>query len=302
MVGIPENAMGFQFPHSGACYAGFFLFSHGQYREYLQTPLTEPLQKGKTYFFSMYVSLANYSQTYIEQLGFCFLGKEEHFNTSDVLSDLSPVYVKLDKVKGDTAKWHQVTGRYKARGDEKFLIIGSFELGRIHKTRFTFPKSKRTVINKSSQRDAYYFVDDVRLVEWINPPEDEVKKDSVITIGGDTVKPEEPAVLKNIFFKSGSAVLEPASFKELNRLYDILRVNDKMLVRIEGHTDNTGNAAGNQQLSESRARAVANYLTKKGISAKRVGAAGLGDSRPLFANDTEEHKALNRRVEIIFTR
>jgi outer membrane protein OmpA-like peptidoglycan-associated protein len=305
MVGVPQNAMGFQFAHSGMCYAGFFLFSHGDYREYLQTPLRETLQKGKTYFISMYISLADYSQTYIEQIGFCFLQKEEHFETADVLSDLKPVYIKLDGVRNDTAHWHRLTGRYKANGNEKYLLIGSFDAGRIKKAKFTFPKNKgqvKTPINKNSHRDAYYFIDDVSVVEWINPPEDEVKKDSLITISGDTVRPEEPAVLKNIFFKTGSARLEAGSFKELDRLFEVLKVNDKMKAHIEGHTDDSGNAADNRKLSESRARAVANYLTKKGISAKRVSWAGLGDSRPLLANDTEDHKARNRRVEIIFTR
>ena len=59
LVGVPKNAMGEQFAHSGTCYAGFFLFSHDTYREYLQTPLVTPLQRGKTYFFSMYIEYEN---------------------------------------------------------------------------------------------------------------------------------------------------------------------------------------------------------------------------------------------------
>src|SRR5688500_16990450 len=49
LVDVPQNPMGYQFPNSGKCYAGFFAHAHGEYREYLQTPLTRSLEKGKTY-------------------------------------------------------------------------------------------------------------------------------------------------------------------------------------------------------------------------------------------------------------
>jgi hypothetical protein len=75
MVNVPQNPMGYQEAHTGTCYAGIFAYSHGAYREYMQTRLSEPLEKNKTYLFSMYISLADYSRAAIEQLGVCFLSR-----------------------------------------------------------------------------------------------------------------------------------------------------------------------------------------------------------------------------------
>ena len=66
---------------------------------------------------------------------------------------------------------------------------------------------------------------------------------------------------------------------------------------VAGHTDNRGNAGGNQKLSQARATAVMKYLTGKGIAATRLTAAGYGDTKPLVANDTPENLQRNRRIE-----
>jgi len=300
MVGVPQNAMGFQKAHSGSSYAGFFLFSHGNYREYLQTPLRLQLEKDKTYFISFYISLANFSQTYIDQLGFCFLPDEKHYNTADVLEDMNPVYIKLEKVGDDTMKWHQLTGVYKAKGSEKYLLIGSFEVYRVRRTKFRFPKDMKSPINKNSARDAYYFVDDVSLVEWINPPLDEIRKDSIFKTMRDTVSSDEIYILKNVTFKSASSELDKNSFSDLDRLATFLMKNNAIRIEIAGHTDNIGGIKENEKLSKRRAIEVSNYLLKKGVARKRMNTAGYGDSKPIVSNDTEESRALNRRVEIIF--
>jgi len=77
-------------------------------------------------------------------------------------------------------------------------------------------------------------------------------------------------------------------------------------IHVEGHTDNlpihTRRFPSNWELSAARAISVANYLIEKGVSPKRIGTIGYADSRPLFPNDTPEHRALNRRVEILILR
>jgi len=70
-------------------------------------------------------------------------------------------------------------------------------------------------------------------------------------------------------------------------------------MRVEGHTDNVGRAAANQTLSQQRAEAVVAWLAARGIDAARLGAAGLGDSKPLADNGSEEGRAKNRRVELV---
>jgi outer membrane protein OmpA-like peptidoglycan-associated protein len=68
---------------------------------------------------------------------------------------------------------------------------------------------------------------------------------------------------------------------------------------IEGHTDNQGNQAINQPLSEKRSMAVKAWLVDNGIDAERLTTKGLGDTKPLSSNDTAEGRANNRRVEFV---
>lgn len=105
--------------------------------------------------------------------------------------------------------------------------------------------------------------------------------------------------LNNIFFVRSKAVLLPASLPELNRLAEILHENPKLKIQIEGHTDNTGDAQENLQLSLERADKIKSYLTQKGISPKRLHAKGYGQTKPLNKNLTETEKKINRRVEFI---
>ena len=67
---------------------------------------------------------------------------------------------------------------------------------------------------------------------------------------------------------------------------------------VVGHTDSTGSAAYNQQLSEKRAEAVKSYLTDKDVQSDRITTQGAGESQPIANNKTKEGRAQNRRVEI----
>ena len=99
-----------------------------------------------------------------------------------------------------------------------------------------------------------------------------------------------------ILFASGSSDIESASFATLDRFIEVLSNND-IDVSIEGHTDSSGDPILNQNLSESRARSVLNYLVANGVEEARLSAAGFGPDRPVADNDTEEGRALNRRIE-----
>ena len=71
------------------------------------------------------------------------------------------------------------------------------------------------------------------------------------------------------------------------------------MVEIEGHTDSTGNAAHNLDLSQLRAKTVRAALVAAGIAADRLTTAGLGQTEPVASNDTEAGRAQNRRVEVV---
>jgi OmpA-OmpF porin, OOP family len=100
-----------------------------------------------------------------------------------------------------------------------------------------------------------------------------------------------------VTFETGKPALRPDSGAALDYVKGYL--DDKTyvtLLRIEVHTDNTGNATVNQDLSEKRALAVAKALVAKGVSCKRLIAVGFGSSKPTADNATPEGRAQNRRV------
>ena len=122
----------------------------------------------------------------------------------------------------------------------------------------------------------------------------EVRKD----IGLNRYKSGTVIILRNIFFDFDKATLRPESKTELERVYQLLKENPRMKVRVAGHTDSFGSDEYNQRLSEARAQAVYEYLVSRGISADRLSYVGYGETRPIDTNDTEEGRQNNRRVEL----
>jgi len=106
-------------------------------------------------------------------------------------------------------------------------------------------------------------------------------------------------VLRNIFFDAGKFDLKDQSISEVQKLEELLIANPQLKVQINGHTDNTGNAATNKVLSLKRADAVAQLLFQKGIDKARVQTKGFGSERPIVSNDDEEGgREINRRTEM----
>jgi outer membrane protein OmpA-like peptidoglycan-associated protein len=120
-----------------------------------------------------------------------------------------------------------------------------------------------------------------------------VKKDLLLR----PIKVESVIRLNNIFFETNKAELLPTSRTELDGLIAILNANPTMKIEIRGHTDNVGSDEFNRTLSDNRARSVVAYLVEKGIAAERLAASGYGETLPVAANDTDEGRGLNRRVE-----
>ncbi|MBN8703542.1 MAG: OmpA family protein [Bacteroidetes bacterium] len=104
-------------------------------------------------------------------------------------------------------------------------------------------------------------------------------------------------VLNNIFFDFDKSTLRPESGNELERLIKLLNDIPSLQIEISGHTDNKGSAGYNQNLSESRAKAVVDYLLNKGIAPSRLTYKGYGFTQPIATNDTEEGRQMNRRTE-----
>ena len=108
-------------------------------------------------------------------------------------------------------------------------------------------------------------------------------------------------VLRNIFFDTGKATLRPESTAELERLQKLLTETPALKLEMSGHTDDVGEAAMNQDLSQRRAQAVVTYLTQHGITAARLTAAGYGETKPVVPNTSKGTRQLNRRTEFRVT-
>ena len=102
-----------------------------------------------------------------------------------------------------------------------------------------------------------------------------------------------------INFDTGKSTIKPDSAQVLGEIGKLLNNNQGLKLSVEGHTDNAGDKASNQKLSEARAASVKDYLVKNfKVAPARLAAKGFGESKPVMDNSTEEGKAKNRRVEL----
>jgi outer membrane protein OmpA-like peptidoglycan-associated protein len=116
----------------------------------------------------------------------------------------------------------------------------------------------------------------------------------------DAIAAEGRVATQGIYFDTGSDRLRPESSPTLKEIAAMLKEHADLRLAIEGHTDNVGQAAANQTLSEARAAAVRKTLVDTyGIDASRLESKGLGATKPVGANDTPEGRQSNRRVELV---
>lgn len=110
---------------------------------------------------------------------------------------------------------------------------------------------------------------------------------------------EAKIVTHGINFDVDRATIRPESMGVLNQIRSVMAADPSLKFEIDGHTDNSGNAAHNQQLSQQRAESVKAQLVSMGVDGSRLTTKGYGDTKPIGPNTTPEGKANNRRVEFV---
>lgn len=295
-MGTPKNFNGTQPADFGEGYAGLYFYAPGDYREYLQAELAQPLIPDRTYRISFYVSLAERSDFAVKEFGILFSKDKIDIPIKKELSKKQLYRVKTNKYTflevgysnfySDTKDWIQVYTQFTAKGGERFMTLGNFKPN----ARTRLFKTKR-----NAQQGAYYYIDMV-LLEALN-----AKKRSSDTATAETVDEADytldtPHVFKNLYFEFDRFGLGRPAQLELMALYAYLENNHGLHLVVEGHTDSVGSDAYNQWLSGKRAQAVAQYLIQLGLDKKRVLWKGHGGSRPVATNDHEEGRRNNRRV------
>jgi len=165
--------------------------------------------------------------------------------------------------------------------------------------RFTVEGGTLTLTGTAPSEDAKAAVEAAAKAGWPN-----LQVINNITIKGAaascdnlqaTVNAELAVPLK---FQTGSDKLSRDGQQELSALAGAVKACPDAKLTVIGHTDNTGNDAINNPLSENRARTVAGYLVSQGIPAASVTSRGAGSSDPIASNDNEAGRAQNRRTEI----
>jgi outer membrane protein OmpA-like peptidoglycan-associated protein len=150
----------------------------------------------------------------------------------------------------------------------------------------------------SSQREGGFGGYDIYTFEL---PE-EIRSDSanyLSSVDVTELSPGDAIILQNIYFEYNSSALKSESEDGIQMIADFLRRNPDLKVELAGHTDNVGRESYNLKLSTNRANAVRKALIAKGVDKTRLTVKGYGTSRPVVPNDTEEHRAINRRTEMI---
>lgn len=319
-MGIPNNAFGHQYARSGQAYAGLIAYLtidqenkknwelSNNHREFIQTYLTYPLEEGKTYYAEFHVSLVEDCDYGIANLGLLLTDETPELTWPKIQFGYFKPQIRHDshEVIDNNKVWTKISGTFIAKGGENVLTIGNFD----NDDATWVKKNKSAKLNnifrkKFLPKMAYYYIDDVKVVpvdSLESNPEAEpvfVHRDplnheyfGMMTVG-DKIE------LSNIYFEFDKSTLLAESFFELNKLFDLLWENVEMEILIEGHTDIIGSDVYNENLSQQRAKAVVDYLVKKGIPATRIYYKGYGRSMPIASNDSEDGRSRNRRVEFL---
>lgn len=270
--------------HSGKCYAGVRF--QKKYKEYTYVKLTEPLKKGREYSFSMYVRLLDESTVLIKQLGVYF--SKEPFKMGMIFNPEGIIKTTYKGGLSGNFEWIPITGKYVAQGGEKYLIIGNFTSN----TKEDFVK--RNKWNIFELKEAFYYLDDVTLIDTSYVPPPPIKE---IITKPDTVKIHKRVEVKTVYFENSSYKIQKKSLTLIEQIVTLCSANPLMEIEVKGYADNQGAEALNMQLAKERAASVYEYLKKRGVT-NIMEYEGYGSANPLAPNDTPENRAKNRRVEI----
>ncbi|MFP4094344.1 MAG: OmpA family protein [Cyclobacteriaceae bacterium] len=231
---------------------------------------------------------------------------EIRMDKRDYAEDDAPYYMSLlarsEKKEQETTLMGQITDLATGKPLEAEIILSNNEKNIVVTRTYSDPLSGKfsvtipegTNLGLTVEADGYLFYSqNFKSTEFVP------KKENQIAISLQESRVGTIGILKNIFFDTNKASIRKESLVELNQIYNLLKAQPNIVIQINGHTDNVGDDAYNQQLSEKRARAVADYLLNYGLSPDRVSAKGFGESKPIASNEVEEGgRALNRRTEI----
>lgn len=245
-------------------------------KEYLQIRLKTPLIPGVHYYGEFWVNPISTSVR-VHDIGMAFVDSARWQPFKLGIYDILPSVEQEEILEAPVNEWIKISGEFEVNNLSNFLIIGSFQ-------------EDNYIMNEKLEGGlpySYYLIDDV-LVKPLEP-----------ILLQDSIANNQKLTLNNILFEFNKATLQESSFKPLDQLAFIMNNDFSFKITIVGHTDNVGDNARNQLLSENRAKSVMKFLTDNGIEENRLSFEGKGASEPIASNDSENGRTQNRRVEIV---
>lgn len=305
---VPKNVCGEMEAYEGDGYvgmivrigeAGVYNMQDLYYREHITTKLRDSLRRGYLYRVSFWVSLAEYSNFAVQNIGGLLTDKPYTIHENETYEPQINSQIGLISTKN---QWIEIADTLIAKGGERYLTLGNFESYKDQKTSKISQSTQ--YIKKFNYNRAYYYIDmvSVQIIGKAQPPITPlISQKGKITFESDFGKIEmgKPVILKNIYFDFDKADLLPESMPELQKLRDFLKKETTIQIQITGHTDSIGTTQKNILLSEQRAKSVLEYLVLQGVDSKRLKSKGLGETQPIQSNEEEEGRQQNRRVEFV---
>jgi OOP family OmpA-OmpF porin len=281
----PENnKYGSQKPFEGEAMSAICNFPG--FREFLQTKFTSTLRRDSIYQFTVRISCADEMKLgeVLTDFGVVFFPAEvDEFDGEPLLKEPPAMYWRNENGFTDKEHWIELTQTYKAKGNERVLLFGSFH--------WNDSLTGKIYGNVNYKRYTHYYIDGFELRK-ITQVKAQTNQDEKLFVNTDLL------VLRNLLFATASDKLDTNSTAELDMLAAYLLRHPEKKIRITGHTDSEGDSAANMALSKARAASVKQYLIKKGISAVHLQTTGKGENEPVMPNNTPEGRQQNRRVEI----
>lgn len=272
-------------------------------RTFVYTMLCCPLQIGKNYKLSFYINSAGKA---FHGIDFYFSDKEyisENFNNDSLTPS---IHISTEDISNELAGWNFVETIYKANGKEKFCYVGN-----LSKSVFDYSPIER--MNKEG--DIFYFIDDISFkpviteklcsqyqlnIESLFAQNLRHTEAALINASQDLIK--DTIIVPSVFFETDKATLKPTFKIALNKIIQKITEKNISKIEIEGHTDNTGTAEHNKELSIARAMTIKSFfLEKLPFLQEQITALGRSSEVPIASNKTSEGKAKNRRVQIVLS-
>jgi len=238
---------------------------------------------------------------------------------------MTPFEGKLYKANVGAVRGEEYSQRYFEKSMEDYLLsVGAVKVFDGEITKEEYERYNKQDPNKGGSGDMGYWNQNIKFfvirskdkgnvyIQFtsnnaggkLNIVQEESFKQTITKVTADDIAKDLTEKGKSILyinFDIDKSNITAEGKEVVTQIAEALKKDENLKILIEGHTDNTGNAVHNKKLSNDRANSVMNNLVANGIDKARLTAKGFGSEKLLVANDSDENKAKNRRVELIRT-